>query len=275
MEPIAFEIYTERLQVALESVEGVIGLVTLGTTADPTFRDEWSDHDFWVITETGAQDSLIKDLSWLPDADEIAITVSHGNHRRTVVYRNRHKAEFAVFDVNEALEGKTERYHILFGDDSIAKLMESVHRATIEPARAVQSKPDALENLCVLVWSACERYWRGEFLSAHQYLHGFAMNQLLSLISVGDNETSDNDKDVLDPRRRLELRSPELAEQVLRVLEKPIPQAAIRLLEIAEKQLKQNVPSLAWEKVSMVREWIHELDGNGAPGGLDSTAPSV
>ena len=264
MEPIAFENYTDRLRAASESVEGVIGLVVLGTTADPTFRDEWSDHDFWVITETGAQDSLIKDLSWLPDADEIAITVSHGNHRRTVVYRNRHKAEFAVFDVNEAREGKTERYRILFGDDKIAKLMESVHHATIEPARAALAKADALENLCVLVWSACERYWRGEFLSAHQYLNGFAVNQLLSLISVADNETIDNGKDVLDPRRRLELRSPKLAEDVLSALNEPIPKAALHLLEIAERELKQKSPTLAWDKVTLVEGWIHQLVSNAA-----------
>ena len=263
MEAKAFEDYTDRLRAALESTSEVIGLVALGTMADPTFRDEWSDHDFWVFTETGTQDLLVEDLSWLPDVHNIAITVCHGKHRRTVLYHNRHKAEFAVFDVNEAREGKTERYRILFGDESIAKLMESVHHATLEPARAGLAKPDALENLCVLVWSACERYWRGELLSAHQYLHGFAVNQLLNLISDFENE-SENMKDVLDPRRRLELRSPELAEQVLRALDESIPQAAIRLLEIAKQELKLEVPALAWDKVSMVLEWIHELDGNGA-----------
>lgn len=264
MGPIAFDDYTERLRAALVSTTGVIGLVVLGTTADPTFRDEWSDHDFWVITESGVQDSLIKDLSWLPDTDEIAITVSHGNHRRTVVYRNRHKAEFAVFDVSEAREGKTERYRILFGDDNIAKLMESIHHATLEPAQAVMSKPDALENLCVLVWSACERYYRGELLSAHQYLNGFAVNQLLSLISVVDDETIENSKDVLDPRRRLELRSPKLAEEVLKTLNEPIPQAALHLLEIAERELKQESPTLAWDKVTLVQGWITQLVSNAA-----------
>ena len=34
-----FENYTERLRASLESLSGVIGLVTLGSTADPTFRD--------------------------------------------------------------------------------------------------------------------------------------------------------------------------------------------------------------------------------------------
>jgi len=96
MEAAAFENYTERLRTSLLATNGVIGLVTLGSTADANFRDEWSDHDFWVITKAGAQDALLNDLSWLPDADNIALMVCHGKHRRTVMYHNRHKAEFGV-----------------------------------------------------------------------------------------------------------------------------------------------------------------------------------
>jgi hypothetical protein len=255
----AFDIYTERLRAALDSAPEVVGLVTLGTTVDSTLRDEWSDHDFWVITKAGAQDSFLKDLSWLPDAHNIAITVCHGKSYRTVVYRNRHKVEFAVFDANEAREGKAQRYQVLIDRGQIAELMESVHQGTIKQAQDNQARPDALQNLCVLVWSACERYSRGELLSARQYLDGFAVNQLLGLISVSDRETVEDGKDVLDPRRRLELRSPALAEEVLTLLDEPVPEAALHLLEIAERELKQKAPTLAWDKVTMVQGWICEL----------------
>jgi hypothetical protein len=123
MEAEAFDNYTDRLRAALESAHEVVGLVTLGTTVASTFRDEWSDHDFWVITKAGAQDSFLKDLTWLPDAHNIAITVCHGKSYRTVVYRNRHKVEFAVLDVNEAHEGKAQRYRILIDRGQIAELM--------------------------------------------------------------------------------------------------------------------------------------------------------
>jgi hypothetical protein len=262
MDATAFDIYTERLRVALESSPEVIGLIALGSTADANLRDEWSDHDFWVITKPGAQDSFLDDLSWLPEARNIAITVRHGQRGRTVLYRDRHKAEFVVFDVKEAREGKVERYRILIDRDQIAELIESIREDTLKQPRA---RPEALENLCVLVWSACERHGRGELLSARQYLDGFAVNQLLNLISVTDNETPDESKtvegskDALDPRRRLELRSPKLAAEVLTVLNEPVPNAALRLLGIAERELKPKASTLPWDKVNMVRDWIREF----------------
>jgi hypothetical protein len=259
MHAAAFEIYTERLRATLESARQVVGLVALGTTVDSIFRDDWSDHDFWVITEAGAQDSFLKDLSWLPDAQNIAITVCHGKRYRTVVYCNRHKVEFAVLDVNEAGEGKAQRYGILIDRGQIAELMESVHQATLKQAHTDQARPDALQNLCVLLWSACERYCRGELLSARQYLDGFAVNQLLTLVSRSDSESVEEGKDALDPRRRLELRSPVLATEVLSILRNPVPQAAFQLLEIVERELKPKAPTLAWDEVTMVRGWIADL----------------
>jgi hypothetical protein len=175
MDSAAFDFYTDRLRTALESAQGVIGLVTLGTTADAAFRDEWSDHDFWVITEAGAQYHLLKDLSWLPDVSNIEITVCHRELHRTVVYRNRHKVEFAVFDARQALDGKAQSHRILLDRGEVAELMQSIHQVTLNQAKAGHARPDSLENLCVLVWSACERDSRGELLSARQYLDGFVI----------------------------------------------------------------------------------------------------
>ena len=253
MEVKAFDTYTDRLRASLESDRDVLGLVTLGSTADSALRDEWSDHDFWVITEPGAQEKFVNDLSWLPDYGDIVIVVCHGKHNRTVVYRNRHQVEFAVFDVDEARTGKIDRYRILIDRGDVRELIESVHQNTLREAKV---KPDALENLCATVWAACERYSRGELLSARQYIDGFAVNKLLTLISSGEPE--DQRKDTLDPRRRLELRSPALAAEVMSMRDLPVPEAALRILEIAEHELKQKLPNLAWEKVEMVRAWIRE-----------------
>ncbi|MEK6337206.1 MAG: hypothetical protein AABM67_19975 [Acidobacteriota bacterium] len=256
MTPADFQNFTEQLRASLESRSEVLGLVTIGSTADATFRDEWSDHDFWVITKAGAQDALVDDLSWLPQAHDIAIKVCHARHRRTVLYSNGQKVEFAVFDPNNVRDGKIERYRVLIDRGNIAQLIASIHQETIKEA---QPKPDSLENFCLLIWSACERYGRGEFLSARQYLDGLAVNQLLSLLAASDNDAVPPGQDVLDPRRRLELRAPLLAAEVLKVIDKPVPQGALHLLEIAEREGKSKAPNLAWEKVSMVQQWICEL----------------
>jgi hypothetical protein len=251
-----FENYTERLRISLESLSGVIGLVTIGSTADPTFRDEWSDHDFWVITEPGVQDSLIEDLSWLPDHQNILFEVSHLPHGRTILFRDRHKVEFAVFDASEVNSGKIERYRILIDRDHVAELIANVHRETCRQAKL---RPEALENLCIVIWSACELHARGELLHARQYINGFAINQLLNLLY---SETGDERRDVLDPRRRLESRAPELAAELLELYSKPVPDAALQLLDIVERELRPMV--LAWDKVAPVRVWISEVTSSRA-----------
>ena len=125
-------------------------------------------------------------------------------HGRTIVFHNRHKVEFAVFDATEVNTGKIDRYCVLIDRNRVAELIATVHDETRQQA---QLRPDALENLCVVLWSACERHMRGELLSARQYLDGFAIDRLLGLIS--NIESGDERKDTLDPRRRLEQRSPE------------------------------------------------------------------
>lgn len=261
MKAADFQKYTEQLRSSLEARSEVLGLVTIGSTADATFRDEWSDHDFWVITKAGAQDALVDDLSWLPQAHHIAITVCHAKHRRTLLYRNRQKVEFAVFDLNNARDGKIERYRVLIDRGDIAQLIASIHQDTI---REAQPKADSLENFYLLIWSACERHSRGELLSARQYLDGFAVNQLLSLLSVTGDRTAEASNDALDPRRRMESRAPELAAEILKTGNEPVPQGALHLLEIAERELKPKAPNLAWEKVSLVQQWICELVGKNA-----------
>src|SRR5689334_13025957 len=123
MDAAQFDNYTEQLRVSLESVREVVGLVVLGSTADSTLRDEWSDHDFWIITEDGAQDALLEDLSWLPDYQNIALTVKHLPRGRTIVFRNRHKVEFALFDTPEVSSGRVDRYRVLIDRGGVAEMM--------------------------------------------------------------------------------------------------------------------------------------------------------
>ena len=251
MNPTEFDRYTDALRRNLESVPEVIGLVTLGSTADKQLRDQWSDHDFWVITKSSAQPHFLQDLSWLPADDQILLKVRHSNGY-TVVYDNQHKVEFAVFDVDEARTAKAERYSILIDREEIAELMISIHENSIKPVRA---SAEALENLCVLVWSACERNERGETLSARQYLDGFAVNQLLNLLTPPVNP----DRDRLDPRRRLEKSSPDLAAEIVALRNLEIPKAALRMFEIAERELKETSLDLCWDKVTTIKGWIQTL----------------
>src|SRR5262245_57336893 len=134
MSPAEFDSYTAELQRTLESLCDVIGLVTLGSTADALLRDQWSDHDFWVITKPGTQVKLLDDLSWLPNSQSIFLKVRHSNGF-TVLYTNKHKVEFAVFDIDEARAGKAERYYVLIDRDGVAPLLESIQVSTLKKNR--------------------------------------------------------------------------------------------------------------------------------------------
>lgn len=78
----------------------VVGLVAFGSTADPERRDEWFDHDFALITESGAADSFRHELSWLPHAEEIAVSVVEDHGGVKVMHANGHRLEFGIADVD-------------------------------------------------------------------------------------------------------------------------------------------------------------------------------
>ena len=82
----------------------------------------------------------------------------------------------------------------------------------------------------------------------------YFLARYLNLLS--DNERGDARKDALDPRRRLEMRSPSLATELLTMLNKPVPEAALCVLRLVERELTPKLPALPWDKVEMVRGWI-------------------
>jgi len=79
------------------------------------------------------------------------------------------------------------------------------------------------------------------------------------LLNILHSEDVDERKDALDLRRRLEMRAPGLAAELLELYGKPVPDAALHLLEIVERELKPKAPALAWAKVQTIRDWISEL----------------
>ncbi len=63
-----YRTFTATLTETLAVDGRVVGLIALGSMAEQDYPpDRWSDHDFFVITEPGAQEAFRADLSWLPD----------------------------------------------------------------------------------------------------------------------------------------------------------------------------------------------------------------
>src|SRR5712692_1801052 len=104
MQPEEYRRFSERLREGLAGDDRVLGLVALGSmSGEPPGPDQWSDHDFFVISRPGEQERLRTDLSWLPDAEEIVFTYRDTPHGVKVFYRSAHLLEFAVFDLDEMM----------------------------------------------------------------------------------------------------------------------------------------------------------------------------
>src|SRR5262249_45257236 len=96
----AFAAFTAALVARLEADPDVIALVMVGSASGlPPAPDEFSDHDFFVITRTGAQERFRCECAWLPDAESIALSFRDTAHGLKVLYASGHIAEFAVFDL--------------------------------------------------------------------------------------------------------------------------------------------------------------------------------
>src|SRR3954449_2304508 len=102
MDAQAYEQFTRRLLDNLTADERVLGLVALGSMAARDYiPDAWSDHDFFMITKPRDQESFRTDLSWLPDAEQVAFYFRETAHGLKAIYADGHLIEFAVFDLAE------------------------------------------------------------------------------------------------------------------------------------------------------------------------------
>jgi hypothetical protein len=260
MDAFEYEAFLDELTATLEADPHVLGLIALGSTADESYRDRWSDYDFWIITSPGSQSRYLDTFLWLPRAADILMTVRHGPSGRDVLYGDGRKAEYAVFDLEEAVRGKIERFRVLIDRRDIGGLAESVRLRTRQERASVLARPDLLENLSVKLLTARERWERGERLSARRYIQ-FAVDTFLDLLVAHGGLNRTRAADTLDARRRLEQFEPELGRELGRIGALAPAEAGVALIDLARKRLAASAPELAWDKVSVVRKWLQEAVG--------------
>ncbi|MFN8492506.1 MAG: aminoglycoside 6-adenylyltransferase [Caldilineaceae bacterium] len=262
MDERSYEEFTQTLLERLAGEESVLGLVALGSMAEPTQRDQWSDHDFWIITQSGAQERFLDDLAWLPNAYDIILPFRQGAQYYTVLYRNGHSIEFAIFDRVQMQQGKTERYRVLFDKANIAADMQQIHAQTLTSVRAEQSDVSdtiLLNYFFLQLLVGVQRYLRGEFLSSQKSIFFSAVNNLLSLVQRYLAPQNPAMGDPFDIRRRFEQVYPSFAEELHTCLGLACPAAALGLLVLVDKQLAPVVPHYPQQLADVTRESIEHL----------------
>lgn len=201
-----------QLTSSLQEHPDVLGLIFVGSAADHSRIDEWSDHDFFVITVEGKAESLRQDLSWLPNHEQIAFSPRETAHGLKVVYQDGHVLEFAVFNDSE-LELASANDYLVNVDktNSIEQRMKAIATRTDIKVKETKYNPEAAYELllCQLLIGV-GRSRRGENLIASEHIRSWAVSALVGLIRFWENPIQDTVhlSDNLNALRRFEKQYP-------------------------------------------------------------------
>jgi hypothetical protein len=234
MDAAEYAAFTDRLLARLADDPEVLGLVALGSMSGaPPLPDAFSDHDFFVVVEEGAQERYRTDLSWLPGAPDLAFSYRETAHGLKALWADGHLAEFAVFSLEELALARVNRYRVLLDRADVAARMARVLDETATRARndAPDERWSAGMFLGALVVGS-GRWARGERLSGHQQVRFSAVGHLVALLRGRGAPVDAALLDDLDPWRRLERAAPGVASELDRALLLPAPAAARSLLAL-------------------------------------------
>lgn len=240
MNPIEYQRFTEELRQRLEVDARVVGLVALGSMAGRDYEpDEWSDHDFFVITHPGEQEAFRRGPGWLPEAGPWVLWLRETAHGVKAISESGHLLEFAVFDLAEVALARVNRYRVLLDRGGVEEAVAAVAGRT-----AREGVPDAAWHLGQFLSQllvGVGRHARGEQLSGRSRVKESALRHLVALLAAHIPAEHKSLLDGLDPLRRFERVYPELGRELNAALEQETPEAALRLLVVAECELKERL----------------------------------
>jgi len=266
-----YKAFTQALLESFQADPRVTGLVALGSMTGGDYTpDDWSDHDFFVITAPGEQDGFRASPGWLPDARDIVYHYQDTAHGAKALYRSGHLLEYAVFDLEELRQIRINRSRVLLDRGGVRRAVEEQTVETLRwSARQRERTGVLLGDFLVQLLVGSGRYARGEKLSGRQLVKGYGLQSLLQLIQACVPPTGPNRLDNLDPFRRFEQSYPALGEEINAILEMPTPTAARLFLTLAKRELAGCFPGgLPVEAIETVRQALLRAERQTAAPGM-------
>lgn len=260
MDQHSYEQFTARLLAQAQHDERVLGLVAMGSMAVAQRRDRWSDHDFAWIVRSGSQEGYRQHLDWLPDSDQIVLTLRETEHGLKVLYANGHLIEFAVFDPEELGRARANDYAVLLDRADIAARMQQVLVAT--ETQPVDLAHELAHVLC-LIQVGTGRYARGEQLSGHVFLKSYALGHLLRLLAGLLPPDQVAHLDNLDAFRRFEQVVPHLSAELNEMLLREVPACAAGLLDLIERELRPRLADFPEAALAALRQHLATIAQQG------------
>ncbi len=250
-----YEQFTQNLRENLEKDERVLGLVGLGSMADKSRRDAYSDHDFYVITESGTQEDFRQNLEWLPNTERIAFSFRETAHGLKVMYEDGHLLEFAIFDLDELRDSKSAVFEVLIDRADIASIMPHT-LLTEAPSRDFHKE---LLHALSLLQVGAGRYSRGEHLSGHIFIKSYALMHLLPIL-IEYVETDNPEKlDPLDAFRRFSFAYPELGGELDAIMHLSPLETAQKLVGVIDYYLAKRMPDYPSQAVQVLAQYLAKI----------------
>lgn len=252
-----FDAYLTELLRRCREHRDIIGLVLMGSTAERTRVDEWSDHDFAVVCRPGAEDRLREDLSWLPRSEGLVAAQEHHDGFKAFT-RAAAVIEFAVVDLTGLTTFLANSYEVAYDMGGVAEVMQEVAENTTSRKR-LSPESDMTVFLAALLIGV-GRARRGEVLSASASVRGLCLDHLLATMSATLPGVDPDRLDTLDSRRRFELVYPTLGLQLAEALSRSVEDCARSLLDIAHEQLAERWTDYPLNAELTVRRRLGWLD---------------
>jgi hypothetical protein len=259
MEAAEYQRFTEELRRRLEADERVVGFVALGSMAGRDYApDAFSDHDFFVVTRPGEQEHFRRETGWVPEAGRLVLWMRETAHGVKALFESGHLLEFAVFSPEELHLARVNRYRVLLDRGGVEEALAAVARHT-----AQQGSPDdgwLLGQFLTQLLIGAGRHARGERLSGHSRVKEEALRHLVRLLARHVRSEHAALLDDLDAVRRFERVLPSLGQELNTVLGQETPQAALRMLDLAERELKERLgTTLPTEAFAAARARLQSL----------------
>lgn len=202
-----------RLDEIAQSVadsDGGLGLLALGSVGDERERlDDYSDLDFFVIVEPVYKEPFIQDLRWLSRIAPIAYAFQNTADGCKVLYEDGIFCEYAVFTPEELVSAAYTGGLWVWQRDDFDGGDGGGGGRPLSPTNPPDTQyliGEALTNLYV----GLGRYNRGEKLSAMRFIQSYAVDRVIELASLLE-EQQPGLQDLFALERRVEQRLPALA----------------------------------------------------------------
>jgi len=191
----------KELGERVSKYEDVLCLLGLGSIADSSRIDDYSDIDFFLIVEEGTKDKFMNDLEWLK---VIPLVFEFRNTRDgyKAMYEDGIFVEFAIFEPHEMSKVGYDTGVVVYKkdgfDEELAEARNLPKKRTIDVDFTVN---ECLTNIYVGVL----REKRGEHASAFTFIQVYAANMIMLLF----DDLYERRSESIDPyvfERRIESR---------------------------------------------------------------------